>query len=518
MPTLGIQITHPSATYTQKKILIPKRSALLPFPALLRRRSSPPLAPPGRAANQSEAGTWDPRTTRATMQKLAVVGTGEGGEDEYAMLETLMMQGESASVGAPRFDGKDFQMWQARMKTHLQAFNLLVWSIVETGFSCADEANPTALELRNIHCNAQAMNAIYCALSDDKLYRIWHLDSAKEVWDTLQVIHEDTPIVREFKVKRLREKMKLFAWRKHELPTVMYVRLENLAAEMRRLGCQEVTDSYVVRKMLCAMAPRNSSFEAIIRERPNFEELTPLDVLNSFQVHDMWQQESKIIREYEAKVDTTVRSEPSYDAHCSGEVPYFDGTHYLSWQHRMKFHLLSIHPLLWRIVETGFSCVDEANPTALEKRNRQYNALANGALSEALSRDQFMRIRNYKSAKEIWDALRKFNGALRESKLGLLRIHMDRFALGKHESPNDMYARLNDLVNEMKGLGCKEMTDSYVVRKMLRAMAPRNPNLVFLIREKPNFELLTPQDVLAAFFLYNMDQKQYKISSGKLRR
>ncbi|XP_044445222.1 uncharacterized protein [Triticum aestivum] len=104
------------------------------------------------------------------MQQPDLVGTGGDDEYEYAMLETLVARGESAPVGAPRFDGKDFETWQALMKIRLQAYSLLVWDIVETGFSCVDEANPSALELRSIHCNAQAMNAIYCALSDDYLF------------------------------------------------------------------------------------------------------------------------------------------------------------------------------------------------------------------------------------------------------------------------------------------------------------------------------------------------------------
>ena len=107
---------------------------------------------------------------------------GAGGRDEYeyARLETLLMQGGSASVGAPRFNGTDYESWRFRMKLRLGNFHSRVRSIVETGLSsCGDEANPTAPELRNIHYNAQAMNAIYCALSDDQLYRIWHLDTVK---------------------------------------------------------------------------------------------------------------------------------------------------------------------------------------------------------------------------------------------------------------------------------------------------------------------------------------------------
>ncbi|XP_044340537.1 uncharacterized protein [Triticum aestivum] len=183
----------------------------------------------------------------------------------------------------------------------------------------------------------------------------------------------------------------------------------------------------------------------------------------------------------------------------------------------MKFHLLSIDPLVWRAVETGFSCADEANPTALEKRNWQHDYRARRALQYAIGDDQYIRICRYqynKSAKEIWDALRKSNEAAGKSKLCSLRMDMNFFVLGEDESPSDMYTRLNNLANEMKGLGCKEMTDSYLVEKMLFAMTPRNPTMVFLIHQKHDFELLTPREVLATFLLYGGEQKESKVVCG----
>uniref|UniRef100_A0ACD5YDE6 Uncharacterized protein n=1 Tax=Avena sativa TaxID=4498 RepID=A0ACD5YDE6_AVESA len=189
-------------------------------------------------------------------------------------------QREPEALGAPGFDGPDHWSWELRMKHRLFGFNPLVWGIVETGFSYVDEANPTSLEQMNCHYNTQAMNALYCALSDDQLYRIWHLDSAKEIWDALKIMHEDTgdtPIVRELKVKLLREKMRLFVLRKGESPNDMYWRLQALLNKMKRLGCKEATDSYVVRKILRAMTPRNPTMVSNICEKPNFEELAPQD-------------------------------------------------------------------------------------------------------------------------------------------------------------------------------------------------------------------------------------------------
>ena len=68
--------------------------------------------------------------------------------------------------------------------------------------------------------------------------------------------------------------------------------------------------------------------------------------------------------------------------------------------------------------------------------------------------------------------------------------------MGDDETPSKMYNHLSLLVNEIKGLGCKEMTDNFIVKRMLWAITPRNVILVTLIRERQDFNNLTPHDVL----------------------
>jgi hypothetical protein len=394
------------------------------------------------------------------------------------------------------------------MRQRLFNFNPLVWRML-------DEANPTDLEQRNSHYNAQVMNALYCGLSDDQLYRVWHLESAKEVWDALRIMHtQDSSVVHELKAELLREEMRLFALHKGESPDDMYLRLDTLVCKMKHLGCKEVTDSYVVRKMLRAMTQRNPTVVSNICENPKFEELTPQDVRDTFIICDTQCEYAKVDTGRETSPPpSSSYGEPEYPGGSSGETPRYAGAQYLSWQRRMKFHLLSIDPLVWASVETGFSYVDEANLTALEQRYKQCNDQAWCALYRSLDNGQASHVYMKRSAKEIWDDLRGMAEAVREPKLDGLRAEMDWFTLGEHETPQDMYTRLNKLVNDMKGLGCKEMTDSYVVRKMLRVMTPSNSTLVTLIRGKPNFEQLTPRDVLATFCLYDMVQKESKIVS-----
>nr|AAL58143.1 putative polyprotein [Oryza sativa Japonica Group]AAL79353.1 Putative polyprotein [Oryza sativa]AAP53282.1 Zinc knuckle family protein [Oryza sativa Japonica Group] len=64
----------------------------------------------------------------------------------------------------------------------------------------------------------------------------------------------------------------------------------------------------------------------------------------------------------------------------SGRVPQFDGTHYAAWKHKMKLHLISLHPSIWKVVCTEeFNKVDglEEAKEIWERRPRRYGILCN---------------------------------------------------------------------------------------------------------------------------------------------
>ena len=52
--------------------------------------------------------------------------------------------------------------------------------------------------------------------------------------------------------------------------------------------------------------------------------------------------------------------------------PYFDGTNFASWKHKMKMHILGHNPAVWAIVCVGF----QGEATAEELKMLQYNAQA----------------------------------------------------------------------------------------------------------------------------------------------
>jgi hypothetical protein len=81
-----------------------------------------------------------------------------------------------------------------------------------------------------------------------------------------------------------------------------------------------------------------------------------------------------------------------------------------------------------------------------------------------------------------------------------------------------MFDRLMVIVGKIRGLGGDELDDLYVLKVMLEALAPRNPTLVTLIREKKRFEEFYPNDVLGSILTNKLMDKeiQHRKKIGEL--
>nr|ABA96900.1 Zinc knuckle family protein [Oryza sativa Japonica Group] len=66
----------------------------------------------------------------------------------------------------------------------------------------------------------------------------------------------------------------------------------------------------------------------------------------------------------------------------SGRAPQFDGTHYAAWKHKMKLHLISLHPSIWKVVCTGVDVPHDDMKLTLEQEQLIHrNAQASNANS-----------------------------------------------------------------------------------------------------------------------------------------
>ncbi|BAH95146.1 Os11g0205200 [Oryza sativa Japonica Group] len=148
-----------------------------------------------------------------------------------------------------------------------------------------------------IHRNAQASNAILSALSSDEFNKVDGLEKAKEMWDNLQLAHEGSPAVREAKIELLEGRLGRFVMDDKETSQQMYDRMMILVNKIKGLGSVDMTNHFVVKRLLCAFGPRNPTLVSMIQEMKDFKRLTPSDILGRIVSHEMQEEEAREVRQ-----------------------------------------------------------------------------------------------------------------------------------------------------------------------------------------------------------------------------
>src|SRR4051812_10053820 len=197
--------------------------------------------------------------------------------------------------------------------------------------------------------------------------------------------------------------------------------------------------------------------------------------------------------------------------------PYFDGTNFASWKHKMKMHILGHNPASWGIICVGMQGdffeegkVPDREATPEELRMLQNNAQACDILFNALCPEEFNKISRLENAKEIWDTLVEMHEgteSVKESKLDLLQGQLDKFKMKDGEGVAEMYSRLALITNEIAGLGSEEMTDRFIIKKILRALDGKYDTVCTLIQMMPNYKTLKPTEVIGRIVAHEMTLK-----------
>ena len=197
-----------------------------------------------------------------------------------------------------------------------------------------------------------------------------------------------------------------------------------------------------------------------------------------------------------------------------GRAPLFDGTNYSYWKVRMGCFLEAMSLDVWRVVEYGFAAPrNPLAPTDVEVKNLQFNAQAKNALFGSLSLEVFNRVSNLSTAHEIWTTLREIHEGssnVREAKMYVLKEQFDYFVMRPHETANEMFSRMNSIVNELKGLGLN-LSNLEIVRRMLRVLPKEYKTLVVLLTNG-DLNSLTPTALLGRLTAHELFLKEYEES------
>ena len=147
----------------------------------------------------------------------------------------------------PLFDGTNYAYWKVRMRAFLIAIDERVWQAVEFGWKHPTEVveNVTGPKPRTkwtkdenelSSFNGKGINALFNALNQTEFSRVSACETAKEIWDTLQITHEGTSLVKVQKLQMLTSRFDAIRMEENETFTEYYTRLQDIVNTCANLG------------------------------------------------------------------------------------------------------------------------------------------------------------------------------------------------------------------------------------------------------------------------------------------
>jgi len=198
--------------------------------------------------------------------------------------------------------------------------------------------------------------------------------------------------------------------------------------------------------------------------------------------------------------------------------PYFNGQHYGWWKNRMENYIQAEDYELWMLIKNGPlipKVIKEDGKVIIKKpeefdsedyRMMEKNAKAKKLLYFGLGPDEYTRISECESAKEIWDALQiahEGTNQVKQSRIELLMRKYELFEMGDREAVMDMYTRFTHITNELKSLG-KTFTTEELVRKILRFLPRSWEAKVTAIQEAKDLKVLSLDELIGNLQTYEL--------------
>src|ERR1041385_790378 len=202
---------------------------------------------------------------------------------------TAIRSGEPIST----YNGKDYPYWKDKMMGNIIAINPAGWEIVKDGVIIKDKKDITADELKCLAPDSEVRVFITNHISTEKYLEVRNIASAKGVWDYLEKIGEGASTKKDARIDTLRSKFYRFARKDGEKVEATYNRLTILSSDLISLGAPDITDHLVVRQLLRSLDESFEHLILMIKERTDYKNLSPADILERLTTYEMEQEEKR---------------------------------------------------------------------------------------------------------------------------------------------------------------------------------------------------------------------------------
>jgi hypothetical protein len=193
----------------------------------------------------------------------------------------------------------------------------------------------------------------------------------------------------------------------------------------------------------------------------------------------------------------------------SNRPPLFEGDDYYYWKDKMELFLRSQDNNMWSVIEIGEytplkDATTDAKPqaewTTTEADRVLLNTKAKLFIKCALCREEYDRIMECKTAKEMWETLKTHHEGtnhVKETRIDIGVRKFELFEMKEDETVDQMYGRFTVIINELISLG-KTYTAHERVRKILRCLPKTWRHIVTAITESKDLTQLKLEDLIGS--------------------
>ena len=195
-------------------------------------------------------------------------------------------------------------------------------------------------------------------------------------------------------------------------------------------------------------------------------------------------------------------------SNTDGPPPMLDGNDFPYWKIRMESYLKACDVKCLKVVTEGFTPPAKNTAlTPLKQENKKWNAKVKNHIFRGLCKEVFNRVRNHKTAHELWSelcALHERSKSEREERFHLVMNKHNTFGMLPKENANEMYSRLNVIVEELNGLRLNQISPVDVARKILCVLPIEKYGNIVTMLHQGNLSTATPTSILGKITAHEM--------------
>jgi hypothetical protein len=167
----------------------------------------------------------------------------------------------SAPLGKlPTLSELNYDEWADKMKSHLIGVHPSLCEIVNIGmYKPAQGEKMTSETMQEVHRNAQAVSIIKGSLCPEEYRKVQGREDACDIWNILKMSHEGDPKAKRPRIEAFESELAWYDWTKGESLQSLFMR---------------------------AYKEKDKSLARMIRDRDDYEEMTPHQLFAKIQQHE----------------------------------------------------------------------------------------------------------------------------------------------------------------------------------------------------------------------------------------